>query len=118
MDNLLKKFDSIKGFLAEDEGIFLYVLTRVDLNLLCCHKYSWGWLVILLSIKLLRSLEKVISDALFKSNSSISIRYLLSLIKLFKKYVLHDVALTILRGAVIVAAGLPKKLTTSDWPRP
>ena len=28
MDNLLKKFDSIKGFLAEDEGIFLHALTR------------------------------------------------------------------------------------------
>ena len=41
-------------------------------------------------------------------------KYLLFLIKLFKKYVLHDVALTIFRGAEIVAAGLPKKLTTSD----
>ena len=28
MDNLLNKFDSVKGFLAEDEGIFLYNLTR------------------------------------------------------------------------------------------
>jgi len=28
MDNSIKRFDSVKGFLAEDEGIFLYNLTR------------------------------------------------------------------------------------------
>ena len=28
MDDLLKKFDSVKGFLAHEEGIFLYELTK------------------------------------------------------------------------------------------
>ena len=28
MDDLLKKFDSIKGFLAHEEGVFLYQLTK------------------------------------------------------------------------------------------
>ena len=28
MDNSIKRFDSVKGFLAEAEGIFLYNLTR------------------------------------------------------------------------------------------